>query len=68
MFDCTTQDELLAQFKEHIDFTPTCDGAIEWCALFICAYKTVRDLENEALRYELAQKLDALTGGANECL
>jgi hypothetical protein len=63
MFDCTTQDELLVQFKSNLEYTDTCQSAVEWCALFIHAYTKVRDLENEALRYELEQKLDALTGG-----
>ena len=63
MFDCTTQDELLAQFKSNLEYTVDCKSAVEWCALFIHAYTKVRDIEESALRYELEQKLDALTGG-----
>ena len=67
MFECLNQDELLVQFKQHIDFTQDCDGALAWVALFIQAYAKVRDVEDVghqmAIQYEYQQKLDALTGG-----
>lgn len=67
MFDCTTQHELLAQFKKNLNYTVDCKSAMEWCALFIHAYTKVRDVEDVAyqmaIQYEYQQKLDALTGG-----
>ena len=66
MFDCKDQDELLEQFKQHIDFTLDCDGALDLIALFIQAYAKVRDVESidhqMAIQYEFEQKLNALTG------
>ena len=67
MIECSTQEELLAQFKKHIDFTPTIRGAFEWSILFMHAYISVIEREaivnQMAIQYEYQQKLDALTGG-----